>query len=63
MTIRWTTQGSSEGTMNHIEKIIRRYPVDQKVKRQDKRRLYRAGRESKAYTLPTQPITQKGAHR
>jgi hypothetical protein len=45
-----------------IEKIRRRH-VERRPKPQDKRRLYRAGRESKAYAIPTQQPTQKGAHR
>jgi hypothetical protein len=50
--------------MNRIEKITRRHVADRKVKRLDIRRQYRAGRESKAYTLPPQLTTQqKGAHR
>lgn len=47
--------------MKHIVKIHRRHP-DRKPKPQDKRRLYRAGRESKAYSLPTQH-QQKGTNR
>ena len=49
--------------MTHIEKIARRHPEGRKPRPADKRRIYRAGRESKAYTLPTQPTTQKGANR
>jgi hypothetical protein len=51
--------------MNQIEKIRSRHSQQRRPRPQpvDKRRLYRAGRESKAYTLPTQPTTQKGAHR
>ena len=49
--------------MQHVEKITRHHAADRKVKQQDKRRIYRAGRESKAYALPTQPSHQKGANR